>query len=225
MTPNWIRANAEFNCAIAGNDVRLTVKEDTRDYENIFKLPLLPAGVLDRHEDITVRMHVGVELPEPPPPPPIPPPKPPPPPRPDPLAFMISDGRFAVGIQLRDPGRDYKIQGPYVGIEGTPGFVLQDVDNNIAELTSTTSTNNPDQIEMVIKPSERWGSAFCPIDDGHKLCALYSRTLDLTRGIDLDVYREDKAEIYNINYIEVWIYEDSPLKVVPGKLKKALEDV
>eukprot|EP00118_Oscarella_pearsei_P023322 m.278737 g.278737 ORF g.278737 m.278737 type:complete len:61 (+) comp40611_c0_seq115:272-454(+) len=40
------------------------------------------------------------------------------------MAFMVSDGDFAVGIQLRDPARDYQVQGPYIGIQGEPGRSL-----------------------------------------------------------------------------------------------------
>lgn len=97
MTPNWLRDNATFNCETEGNDVRLTIKADTRKYENIFKVPLLASGFVPRGEDLTVRMHVGVELPEPAAP------------NRDPMAYMMSDGDYAVGIQLRDPARDYQV--------------------------------------------------------------------------------------------------------------------
>ena len=210
MTPAWIRDNAKpQHITKDGNDVRLTIPSDTRQYENIFKVELLPKDILDKREDITVRMLIGAEVPNPT----------------GSMAFMVSDGDedWAVGIQLRDPKQDYTVQGPYIGLEGRPGFVLTNVDDGSAQLIKTKSTNYPDQFEMVIKPSERWGSAFCPIDDGHKICGLYARTLNLNSGIFLDVYRDQPEEVYVLNYIEVWIYKDSPKDVDPVKLRRALK--
>ena len=199
MTPNWLDKNAEFNCKReVVDDVRLTIGTDGRKYENIFKLSLIPAGFLKRKEDITVRMLVGIELPEP---------KPQPQP-PDPLAFMLSDGSKAIGIQLRDPTRDYGTKGPYIGIEGNPGRGLDSVTEMAQGVVTTTSRLNPDQFEIVIKPTQFWGSAYCAIDTGHKLCVTYFKELDLSKEIKLDLYRDEPNEVYSINYIELWIYRD-----------------
>ena len=196
MTPTWLDKNAEFNCKHeVEDDVRLTIGTDGRKYENILKLSLIPAGNLKPTEDITVRMLVGIELPEQTS-------------KPDPLAIMLSDGSKAIGIQLRDPTRDYRTKGPYIGIEGIPGRGLDSVREMAQGVVTTTSRLNPDQFEIVIKPTQFWGSAFCAIDTGHKLCVTYFKDLDLSKEIKLDLYRDEPNEVYSINYIELWIYRD-----------------
>ena len=67
MTPSWLKKNATFDdVEIGGNELQLTIGTDNRRYENIFKVPLLTSGCVPNGEDLTVRMHVGIELPEPP---------------------------------------------------------------------------------------------------------------------------------------------------------------
>ena len=73
----------------------------------------------------------------------------------------------------------------------------------------STSRNNPDQFELSFKPSESFGSAFCAVDDGHKITALYSDVLDLSKGLWFELYRFKSTERYTINYIEITVCEDS----------------
>ena len=60
--------------------------------------------MLDDDEDITVKMKVGVILSEPQKPR-------------DPMRCMISDGDYAIGMQLLDPNHDYTT-GPYKPVGG-----------------------------------------------------------------------------------------------------------
>ena len=217
MTPTWLGDNAEFNRNLAKEvaDTHITIPKDTSKYESIFKVPLLPGGVMKK-EDITVRMLIGVALPDSGS-------------KRDSMSFMISDGNRAIGFQLRDPPQYYQ-EGPYIGIEGEPGRTLTDVSlKSPPEGTKYwyyySSRKNPDQFEMVFKPREYWGSAFCCVDQGHKYCTFYDRDLDISKGLSLETYREDPNDTYVLNYIEVWIYEDSPKEVDADKLKKALRKV
>jgi hypothetical protein len=202
MTPRWIKNNARFDFIekdqVHASEVALSIPSDTSKNENIFRVPLLGKNKVGSDDDITVRIVVGLVLPEPAQPR-------------DPLAFMVSDGRHAVGIRLQDP-RDYGTIGPYVGVEGRPGRTLQDITSESPPTSIRTGTrNNPDQFEIVIKPTQYWGSAYCALDGGNKLCVAYSSTLDVNEGVLLDVYRYEANETYTLNYIEVWIYRDSPL--------------
>lgn len=197
MLPNWLRKNAEWNCGYEGNDLNLVIQQDSADWENIFRVPLIPKGVLSNEEDITVNMKVGVVLPEPQKPR-------------DPMSYMISDGDFSMGIQLLDPNHDYAQLGPYRAVEGESARAkLRNPNVDVAATVSSTSRNNPDQFELTFKPSEMFGSAYCAIDDGHKIVALYSDVLRLRKGLTFELYRFKSTERYTINYIEVTIYKDS----------------
>ena len=86
---------------------------------------------------------------------------------------------------------------------------LQNPNTEVAATVSSTSRNNPDQFELTIKPSETFGSAYCAIDDGHKIVAQYSDDLKLSKGLWFELYRFKRTERYTINYIESTVYEDS----------------
>ena len=131
MLPNWLRRNAEWNCGYEGNDLNLVVLQDSSDWENIFRVRLIPPGVMCNEEDITVKVRVGVVLPEPQ--------------RPrDPMSYMISDGDFSVGIQLLDPNHDYATLSPYRAVEGeSPRAKLRNPNVDVAATVRSTSRNNP----------------------------------------------------------------------------------
>ena len=197
MLPNWLRNNAKWNCPKEGDDLNLIIKPDSSDWENIFRVPLIPKGELKDDDDITVKMKVGVVLPEPSKPR-------------DPMSYMISDGDFSMGIQLLDPNHDYATKGPYRAVEGDSASAkLRNPNVDVAATVSTSSRNNPDQFELSIKPSEMFGSAYCAIDDGHKIVAQYSDTLKLSKGLTFEMYRFKSVESYTINYIEITIFMDS----------------
>ena len=59
------------------------------------------------------------------------------------------------------------------------------------------------------KPSEAWGSAYCAIDDGHKIVAQFSDSLKLSKGLKFELYRYKSTERYTINYVEITVYQNS----------------
>ncbi|XP_078349879.1 uncharacterized protein LOC144634715 [Oculina patagonica] len=126
------------------------------------------------------------------------------------MSYMLSDGDFSVGIQLLDPNHDYAKFGPYRAVEGDSARAkLRNPNVDVAETVTTNSKNNPDQFELAFKPGEFFGSAYCAIDDGHKIVAQYSDRLKLSKGLTFEMYRFQSVERYTINYIEITIYMDS----------------
>ena len=107
MLPNWLRTSdkVEWNSPKEGDDLNLVIPPDSMDWENIFRVALIPKDVLDDDSDITVKMKVGVILPEPQK-------------HRDPMSYMISDGDYSIGMQLLDPNHDYRAKGPYKPVEG-----------------------------------------------------------------------------------------------------------
>ena len=46
MLPNWLRNNEKWTCPYEGDDLNLIIKADSSDWENIFRVPLIPSGCL-----------------------------------------------------------------------------------------------------------------------------------------------------------------------------------
>ena len=200
MLLKWLRTSCKVECNSPkeGVDLNLVMPPDSVDWENIFKVVLIPKNVLDDDADIAVKMKVGVILPEPKKPR-------------DPMSYMISDGDYSIGVQLLDPNHDYTTKGPYKPVEGESQkrkLKVDTSDDYSNVLVSTTVQKNPDQFKMTFKPSETFGSAYCAIDDGHMIVAQYGDTLNLSKGLTFELYRY-QTERYTINYIEIAVYLDS----------------
>ena len=200
MLLNWLPTSCKVECNSPkdGVDLNLVMPPDSVDWENIFKVVLIPKNVLDDDADIAVKMKVGVILPEPKKPH-------------DPMSYMISDGDYSIGVQLLDPNHDYTTKGPYKPVEGESQkrkLKVDTSDDYSNVLVSTTVQKNPDQFKMTFKPSETFRSAYCAIDDGHMIVAQYGDTLNLSKGLTFELYRY-QTERYTINYIEIAVYLDS----------------
>ena len=200
MLLKWLRTSCKVECNSPkdGVDLNLVMPPDSVDWENIFKVVLIPKNVLDDDADIAVKMKVGVILPEPKKPR-------------DPMSYMISDGDYSIGVQLLDTNHDYSTKGPYKPVEGESQkrkLKVDTSDDYSNVFVSTTVQKNPDQFKMTFKPSETFGSAYCAIDDGHMIVAQYGDTLNLSKGLTFELYRY-QTERYTINYIEIAVYLDS----------------
>ena len=200
MLLKWLRTSCKVECNSPkeGVDLNLVMPPDSVDWENIFKVVLIPKNVLDDDADIAVKMKVGVILPEPKKPR-------------DPMSYMISDGDYSIAVQLLDPNHDYTTKGPYKPVEGESQkrkLKVDTSDDYSNVLVSTTVQKNPDQFKMTFKPSETFGSAYCAIDDGHMIVAQYGDTLSLSKGLTFELYRY-QTERYTFNYIEIAVYLDS----------------
>ena len=200
MLLKWLRTSCKVECNSPkeGVDLNLVMPPDSVDWENIFKVVLIPKNVLDDDADIAVKMKVGVILPEPKKPH-------------DPMSYMISDGDYSIGVQLLDPNHDYTTKGPYKPVEGESQkrkLKVDTSDDYSNVLVSTRVQKNPDQFKMTFKPSETFRSAYCAIDDGHMIVAQYGDTLNLSKGLTFELYRY-QTERYTINEIEIAVYLDS----------------
>ena len=200
MLPMWLQQNeaVEWNFGAldtqASNETRVVIKQDTSDWENIFRILLIPEEALEDEADVTVKMRVGVAQPDT---------------RQDrdPMCFMISDKDKSIGMQLMDR-EQYTTIGPYRAVEGTSGRKLDATVSNEGNIPSTATTN-PDQFELSFKPSEMMGTAYCAIDGGHKIIAQYGKSLRLKKGLWFEMYRSESTQRYEISYIEITVYEDS----------------
>ena len=117
----------------------------------------------------------------------------------DPI-FGISDGMSFVGFRAIDKDR-YATQVPCNSWEGDIiGNILQ---NNVYDLTGVKvhSRYYSSVIKIQIKPNDQWGSCHTEHDEGNVRISNYQRKLNLTKGLYFEMYRDNVAEKYRIEYI------------------------
>ena len=124
----------------------------------------------------------------------------------DPI-FGISDGTSFVGFFVVDKG-NYGTQPPCYNIEGD--ITKTSFINRVHDSTGTkvSSREYSSEITMQLKPIDQWGSCHTEHDEGTVKIASYQRKLDITKGLYLQMYREDATEKYHIKYIVVNIHLD-----------------
>jgi len=221
MTPAWLsdpRNRADWRRANNKKfeDLRVVVGPDTMPYEKVCSIPLISGSFFAKapeNRDITVRIQVGLELPDTMevvdgrttaidmPKKPV-----------DPLAILVTDGNKAIGVVLQDILNDHEIGGPYYAIQGDVGpTALSNVSTNIGQqLTRTSAKNNPDEYRITLKPGEYWGEAYSAIDGGHKSLFYFNKTINLTNGLNLQICRIDPEGTFKINYLEVSVFGGAP---------------
>jgi len=190
-TPYTLRylSNTEFfENPSTTTSTALTFFRGSLSYRRLFKLPLIPWGVFHTSDEVTVKITVGLDSgirtgdsdPK----------------------FILSDGQdgnSGIGFEMREEA--IRCQ----GIEGTTGATLQS--RRTYPGAQHTSEILPEQFTMILKPAERWGSCYHAVDSGIISPVYFSRRLNLSRGLYLEVYREGATENYTFNYIIVEIYE------------------
>jgi len=118
----------------------------------------------------------------------------------DPI-FGISDGTTFVGFQAADKD-NYQSNSPCIHIEG-------DVNNKILNIKGSDNQGRVNsrlyssEITMKIKPTDQWGSCHTEHDEGHVKIVNYQHKLDLTKGLYLEMYRDNANEKYRIEYIVI----------------------
>ena len=186
-TPYDILTKAEFTNIYSSHtptEILYTAEGDTR-YERLFKLHLLPGGVLSHSADVVVVITMGLDSegrsgdsdPK----------------------FFLSNGLQGIGFELRD--------NPYCrGIQATMGNVF----DSRTQFSSNRpeSDIHPEEIIMTFKPSQHWGSCNIAIDGGVISPVNYTQSIYPDQGLWLEVYREDTDEEYAFNYIKVEIHEN-----------------
>jgi len=189
-TPYDILGSAEFTTEYSQlTSTAITFGTSTVTSERLFKLPLIPAGMLYRNSDIVVVVTVGMDNEN----------RGGNPYDSDPLYFL-SDGKTGIGFVMRD--------------EGTHCHALQaTMGDTLTSFTSGSGSTHesailPEQFVFTFKPSQRWGLCYIAADSGVVNPNSYTPYLHLDQGLWLEVYREDKYEQYTINYIKVEIHEN-----------------
>ena len=111
--------------------------------------------------------------------------------------FGISDGSSFIGVTAHD-----RYQNP---------CILREGDSSTAVLRGTyrangrtvTSRGYSSEIKIQLKPVEQWGSCHTEHDGGYTNAGSYQRLLDPSKGLQVELYRDQFHENYHIKYIVV----------------------
>ena len=205
MTPTYLKSKVIGVGTSGSDDTELEIGQDSQNNEVILRQTLLNQhDKVSSCDDLTVAINMACEGP--------------PPKVYDPLSIMISDGRNAMGVQLRDPS-EYHTIGPYQGIAGDDGRLL----TNITELKSTEKDAAydyqhgqlqrwPQMFRILLKPNSYWGLCSSAANGGISLSYNYPKQLNVAFGLQLVLFRNKSTETYTINMIEVTVSKDSPDK-------------
>lgn len=186
-TPEVILSTAEFTSDYYNySKTALTFGPGSPAYRRLFKIPLIPGGLLTRSADISVKITVGLQNairsgdsdPK----------------------FLISDGERGIGFEMREETSTH-----CRGMDGLMG----DVGSLTSRGGATYSASIlPEEFVVILAPSEYWGSCYSALASGLISPVTYTQPLYLDQELWLEVYAEDTSERYLFNYIIVEIHEN-----------------
>ena len=102
----------------------------------------------------------------------------------------ISDGTHFNGFVINDPASTQPV-------DADSGMILN---NRVNAGDRITSSQYPSEIKMQFKPSDKWGSVY---DNVYTTIGNYQNSLDISKGLYLEMYRDHAPEKYHIRYIVV----------------------
>lgn len=198
MSAKYLHENKDiqWNCEHElQDDTHVHILKDRVDRERIFRIPLGSKVSGKTIEDIEFSLEIGLEttgattstLK-------------------DPLSLMLASNEHAIGIRLRNT-KEYTTVGPYTGVEGMPGRVLDHIGAEGLNEEKAKTARWPRVFNITIKPLEKLAYCYTGIDGGHLFTVEYDKynpTINL-RDSDLffDIYRFDDQETYVINYVKI----------------------
>ena len=118
----------------------------------------------------------------------------------DPKVFL-SDGDNGIGFDIRD--------GVAPRCEGAQASMGNKLANDTDyDAVSSESNILSEEFVLTISPSQKWGSCFFAADSGMISPVSYTQSINLDKGLWIEVYREGTSEEYVFNYIIVEIHEN-----------------
>jgi len=196
MTPKWLTKHATIHGSYTYKPNYLEILAGNAQ-GHALQVQLVPPGVLtnDDHKCVSVAMTIALDTlwadgrdHDP--------------------FFGVSDGEKFLGFRVVDKG-NYVHQPPCYSTEGDDiSNILANVVSNIAGQKANSQQGHSSEVKIQIKPCEKWGSCHTEHNQGLVFIANYQRNLDLTKGLYLDMYRNNAGETYRIEYITVAVELD-----------------
>ena len=189
MTPTWLEAHASYiDSARTATVQQLTFNAGAVDNAALLKVPMIADGVLKVLTSLTAEITVAHDISigktadsD--------------------IRYGVSDGTRFIGFEAPDKG-NYGNHAPCYGVEGLSGATLSS--RRFNPITPKPSDSfYPGQYDFTLKLDERWGSCYTTHDGGFVRTAGYNNRLMLSKGLTLEVYKENKEERVGIRFIKV----------------------
>ena len=196
MTPAWLVAHASYiNSYRSSTTEQLTFNAGSVDHAALLKVPMITA-VLQKSTMLTVKIvvsndvNIGTN-------------------EDSDIRYGVSDGISFVGFETKDT-ETYTIAAPCFGYEGSSGTSLTGRKPISYSSPRPSDSFYPGQFVITLKldAHENWGSCYTAHDGGLVNTAGYNNRLVLSKGLTLEVYRDEKDERYGIKFIEVTVVDD-----------------
>ena len=187
MSPKWLEKNAEFTAPITIYPQYLEILPVSTDYERALQVQLVAPNILKSTDSVTVKAIVALDTA---------------------LAnndhdpiLGISDGTSFIGFIAYDV-KNYPQYSPCSSYEAdVDGKILKNYKDHGGPKISSTLYSTERIIR--IRPAEKLGRCHTYHNAGYSNTAIYAHSLDLSKGLYLQVYHQQGKEKYRINYIEV----------------------
>lgn len=219
MTPKWLNnyRNEFIDWNVDGireKDTVLEIPGDNSDFERIVTIDLIDTDVTARTDVMVFKIRASLEHVSPLIEPRVRQPR-----IRDPLSIMISDGDRAVGVQIQDP-EDYHTIGPYVGIEGDAGSILTNITRHDSQMKDSDKVPDserrrwPQVFDIIIRVSNKRretecsASCYSAVRGGLAITSAFSNPLNARGPWSLELYRGEREETYNINYLDVQVFTE-----------------
>ena len=197
MTPSWLEAHASYiNRDRSSTTEQLTFNAGSVDYAALLKVPVIPVDVFENSTMLTVRIVVANDVT---------------------IGasedsdnfYGLSDGISFIGVFVADAG-NYGSVAPCRGAAGMSGPTITQPYGAAHTQLRPSDTFYPGQFVITLKldARESWGSCYTAHDGGFVTTAGYNKRLNLSKGLTLEVYKEDKEQKVGIKFIEVSVVDD-----------------
>ena len=115
--------------------------------------------------------------------------------------LAICDGTVCNGVFISDTENYPNVACNYVTIES--GVTFTSIVNTGRCGTPITYQHFPNTATLTFYPTNKWGSFSIPSSGGYTMAIRFTRQLDLTQGLYLEVYGTDANEEYKLMFMQV----------------------
>ena len=193
MTPSWLESHASFIDSYRSNTTeQLAFNAGSLDGAALLKVPIIPANILEDSSLVTLKIvaslddNIGKNEDSDP-------------------TFGVSDGVSFVGFETVDKRTYPHGYAPCFGVEGDSGSSLTERREISKSFPKPNDSFYHGQFVITIKLNERWGSCYTAHDGGFEKTAVYEKRLLVSKGLTLEVYRDDKEENVGIRFMAVTV--------------------
>ena len=187
MTSKWIQDHAAISGLVSANNAVMHFKVGV-NHARLLRIPIFQRGQVPE-EDIVV--YIKVHLRDPPT-------------SDSDLLIGICDGTVCNAIFVSDRGNYRNNACNYGSFNSGPIYTGSQFLGNCGGIPITYTTY-PNEVTLTFYPNEQLGTFHIIPDGGYTTVGSFTKKLDLTQGLFLEMYGDDVNERYLLQYMQVEI--------------------